>query len=402
MKNPDAGKNNGTLTTRIVCAVVFCLFSFCWLYFFQADVIAVAQHVLSGGVTTYDKTVGAVLITLALQFLQLLVFAVTRLARRTHALTYFPSMMALGWLSSSLECPDAWWWAAPVAFLAWAFAVWLSRQLLPFENDTKHPTGFFSRRTWLNVLQMTAMMVGVALVANSNAVYHFRAHAESALMEGDNDEALRVGGRSLETDVSLTMLRIFALARQNQIGERLFSYPVRGTSADMLPLRGSRSRLLMMPDTLIWDCLGRRPDSLMTVRQYIDSLERDTTTIGLIGTDSVVFRIVRGDTLLGEKPLIYRDYRLAGFLLDRRLDDFADCLPRYYELNTEALPRHYREALVLYQQLRDTIVLADSSTTTRYKEYRQQDSIYRQPQERHLRNEDLYGDTYWYYYDKRW
>ena len=394
--------NNGTLITRIVCAVVFCLFSFCWLYFFQADVIAVAQHVLSRGVTVYDKTVGAVLITLALQFIQILVYAITRLARRTHALTYFPSMMVLAWLSSSFECSGIWIWAAPIVLIVWGFCAWLSRQLLPFENDKKNLTGLFSRRTWLNVLQLTAMMVGVSLVGDSNAIYHFRAHAESALMKGDTEEALRVGNRSAETDANLTMLRIFALARRNELGERLFCYAIKGGSSDMLPLHGSHSHLLMLPDTLLWDYLGRRPDSLMTVRQYLDSLERDTTTIGLIGTDSMAFRIVKGDTLIGERPRVYRDYRLIGQLLDRRLDDFASSLPRYYEMTTDSLPRHYREALVLYQQLRDTLILADSTTTLRWKEYRRQDSIYSNPHERYVRNESLFGDTYWYYYDKRW
>ena len=50
--------------TQIACIVAFCVFSFVYLYFYQQDVLAAAQHVLSGGKTHYDRTVGAVLITL--------------------------------------------------------------------------------------------------------------------------------------------------------------------------------------------------------------------------------------------------------------------------------------------------------------------------------------------------
>ena len=109
-------KKNSTLVTQLVCAVLFCAFSFLWLFCFQADVIAVAQHVLSGGVTHYDRTVGALLITLVLQILQRVVATLTRLYRRTHAVTYLPSMLVLAVISDINADIDshfslgAWYW----------------------------------------------------------------------------------------------------------------------------------------------------------------------------------------------------------------------------------------------------------------------------------------------------
>ena len=64
-------KNSSTVAIRLMCAIVFLTFSFVWLYCFQADVLAAAQHVLSKGLTSYKPFVGAVLITLVLQVLQL-------------------------------------------------------------------------------------------------------------------------------------------------------------------------------------------------------------------------------------------------------------------------------------------------------------------------------------------
>ena len=80
---------------RVICAVVFCVFTFSFLYFYQADVLAMTQHVLSGGVSSYNRTVGVLLITLVLYLLQLLVYAISGLYKRAHALTYFPSLLAL-------------------------------------------------------------------------------------------------------------------------------------------------------------------------------------------------------------------------------------------------------------------------------------------------------------------
>ena len=83
-----------------MCAIVFLTFSFVWLYCFQADVLAAAQHVLSKGLTSYKPLVGALLITLVLQVLQLIVYALTRLRKRSHALTYLPSMLALAMITN--------------------------------------------------------------------------------------------------------------------------------------------------------------------------------------------------------------------------------------------------------------------------------------------------------------
>ena len=50
---------NSTFIIKVICAILFILFSFGFLYCYQADLIAMAQHVLSEGKTHYDKMVGA-------------------------------------------------------------------------------------------------------------------------------------------------------------------------------------------------------------------------------------------------------------------------------------------------------------------------------------------------------
>lgn len=381
MRYHNPNKKNGTITTKVVCAVCFLVFSFLWLYEFQADVLAVAQFALSHGATHYDRTIGALIITAVLFTVQLGVFSVMRLSRRTHALTYLPSMLILTVLSDISPDIDrhfsigAWWWVIPLVLLTWAGVVWLAKQLMPFENDDKQNTGLFSRRVWINLLQMAVMMLAVALVGNSNAVFHYRAHAEAALLKGDVDEALRVGYKSLETDETLTALRVHALARKGELGERLFAYPVVGSSETILP---NRAHLQLLPADTIWKYLGGRPLYAMMPQKYYKAMERDSLATPVMA-----------------------DYRLCGHLIDRDLDAFAAALPHYYEVaDSLPLPRHYREALVLYQHMRmnPIVVYHETVTEVDWENLRQMMDECADDAERKLRVFDKYRDSYWYYY----
>ena len=375
----------GTLTTRMVCAVCFLTFSFLWLFWFQADLLAVAQHALSGGVTHYDRTVGATIIPLVLYLLQLAVHAITRLSRRTHALTYMPSFLALAFLSdisvgagNVVEVGRLWWLLA-VVFVLWTGAVWLAKQMLPFSDSDKQPTGLFSARTWMNLVQMAVMMLFVAGVGNTNAVLHFRAHVETALLRGDYREALRTGWESLETDRQLTMLRAYALSREGLMGEKLFCYPVVGSGADLLPMNEAP---LLIPADSIWRHLGGKPAHTMSEGAFYRMLEHDS-----LATPAVA------------------DYALCGKLIDRDLKGFVRLLTKYYGRTT--LPRHYREALVLYAHLQhsggasfkgDLRFPSDEALSQEYEQLQEMTAHYPKGSEQQLQLLENYKDTYWYYY----
>lgn len=370
----------------IVCAVVFLLFSFCWLYRFQADVLAVAQHVLSDGQTSYNPFVGAVLITVILFIVQQGVYAVLRLNSCNHALTYFPSFLLLAMVSglaadnSGHISMGKWLWLFPLLMVLWGGFVWFSKQVVQTECDTSR-SGPFSRHTWRSTLLMCGMMLMVALFGSTNAVYHYRVHAEMALNNGNPDEALRAGARSAETDESLTMLRLYALSQKGLIGDSLFSYPVCGTSNDMLPLKDSRSRLLLYPVDSLWSYFGSvRPSEDMTVHEYLDALSVDSLSTSAL-----------------------RDYRLSAMLIDRQLDSFVVALPSYYPVVPDSLPRHYREALVLYyyNNVSDSTLRAscsDSLMIQRWQDFSDLRDQYSRNSEQQLRILEHFGRSYWTYY----
>ena len=373
--------NGSIITIRVMCAIVFFLFSFSWLFFFQADQLAMTQHVLSSGLTRYNPLIGALVITGLLMILQKGINYFVRLEKRSHALTYVPSMMLLALVSEvsqQIESGDGvslWIWVLPVlVLLVWGAVVWVARLAQEVEQDRNFT--LFSRPMWINALVMALQIICVAWIGNTNAVYHYRMQTETLLADGKYQKALEVGKRSLESDANLLMLRMYALARENALGEKLFEYPITANVEQMLPTSG-RTRMYFCPEDSLYRFLGGRPAEAMTPMHFLDLLER---------SDSVVPRQVA-------------DYKLCGLLIDRQIDRFASEIGKYYSLD-DRLPKHYREALVLYTHSRSNpvVVYHHAVTDEDWRNLQELERRFPDATERKGRVEDEYHETYWYYY----
>lgn len=366
---------------RLTCAIVFMLFSFLWLYGFEADVLAAFQHVVSEGRTEYHPLLGAVLITLALQALQLLVHALLRLTNRGHALTYFPSMLALALISAiSTDIAESydwgfWWILVPLVLAGWVFVCLVVRYIQNVEPD-KHLMVFLSRPMWINMLVLSVMMVMVAALSNTNAVFHYRMKAEACLLRGDYEGALDAGWESLESDADLQMIRMYAMARRGELGQRLFHYPIVGGSSMMLPTSGATS-FVRYPTDSLYRSFGARPARQMLPTTYLKALPATSMS---------------------------KDYQLCGLLIDRKIDDFVSLLLSSSSsgdsLDTARLPLHYREALTLYNHLRRHPVLIYRNPVMEedFRNLQELERKYPDATERQGKVEDLYGLTYYYYY----
>ena len=376
---------------RFTCAIVFLSFSFLWLYRFQADVLAAVQHVLSGGMTKYHPLLGAVLITVVLQLLQLLVYTFFPLTNRGHALTYFPSMLVLALLSTiSTDLSESYTWGwrwiwVILALVAWVGVCLVVRYIQNVEPD-KNAQVFFSRPMWINMLVMFLMMIGVAALGNTNAVFHYRMRAETCLLEGDYQGALDVGRKSLESDIHLQMIRMYAMAKRGELGERLFHYPIVGSSSVMLPT-SSESSFVRYPVDSLYRAFGAKPARKMLPMTYLDLIAVRT-----------------GFSNQSGMSVAAKDYILCGLLIDRNLDEFVERLPLYYtvgdSLDTRHLPKHYREALTLYNHLRrhPKVLYRQAVMEEDYNNLRELEKKYPNDTERKGKVEDIYGNTYWYYY----
>ncbi len=385
--------NGSTVTIRVMCAIVFLLFSFCWL-FFQADQLAMTQHVLSGGLTQYDPVMGTLIITGLLMVLQLCINHFLRLKKRSHALTYVPSMMLLALVSEvsqQIESGDGvspWTWVLPLlVLLVWGAVVWVARLAQEVESDRNFT--LFSRPMWINALMMAVQIICVAWIGNTNAVYHYRMQTETLLVDGKYQKALEVGKESLESDANLLMLRMYALARENALGEKLFEYPITANVEQMLPTSG-RTRMYYCPEDSLYKFLGGRPAEAMTPMHFLDLLERRDTTL-----NTRTPAPPRPRTSVS--PVI--DYKLCGLLIDRQIDRFAREIGKYYPLD-DHLPKHYREALVLYTHSRSNpvVVYHHDVTDEDWRNLQELESRFPNATERQGRVEDQYHGTYWYYY----
>lgn len=370
---------NGTAVVKTVSAIVFCLFSFAWLFFFQADLLTVAQHELSHGVTHYNSTVGAILITVTLWLLQRWVQLCFRNVAAGYALSFFPSVLVLTLLTDyhpgggGQTYLTVWSWLAPLLLAVWGVLVAVLRNLGTSEPSDKGDG--ISRLLWSNLLLLCLQFLFVTLAANGNDVTHYRARMETLMANCEFDKALMVGNRSSATDQHLTMLRAYALSRQGEMGEALFRYPIKGSSSTLLPVAGG-AQLFVYPADSVWRHLGARPLDYMNAKTYLKALEA-----------------------CGRATRAVADYRLCGCLVDRDLDTFARLLPKYYTVN-DSLPRHYREALVLYthQRTHPALVYHDNVMDTDFADFQKLEDAYPEGNARKLAVYEQYFGTYWWYY----
>lgn len=396
MNYNNANRSNSTVFPRVMCAIVFILFSWIYLFYFQADILAVAQHVLSGGVTTYDKTVGAILITAVLMLLQLLVYGVFRLGAAFHALTYLPSMIILAVITDISADIDnsqlflVWCVVLPLLLVLSGVIMFLAGKLQP--KFIKEPTHLFSRTMWVSMLLMLLMIVGVCSVSNTNAVFHYRVKAESCLIDKDYEAAAEVGIKSMETDSSLTMIRAFALACNGELGDKLFAYPVKCSGNALIPMpmdsasiadgKITTTRFMRYPLIEFYKKLGACPAKSMRAIDFLHLMER------------------RGKATQMEK-----DYVLTIHLVDCDLDGFVKDLRRYYE-NVDSigdlLPRYYREALTLYRHQRTAPVIKyyNEVMEADYKDFQDLLKKYDKESEKMLNACEYYAGSYWRYYEE--
>ena len=371
--------NNGTLL-KTACAIVFILFVFSYLYFFQADLLAMAQHVLSGGATRYDPIVGTVVITVVLYLVHVGICKLGGLDGMFHAFTYLPSLLVLVALTDIDDVADGnvlggvWMWLSLSLIVVYVAVSLFLRFRGTCITAAQNVSGV--SLMWKNLLIMACMFIGVCLCGNGDRVLHYRLRIESLLGSGAYAKALSVGEKSEDADESLTMLRAFALSRSRQLGERLFEYPLKGGSEALLP--GKRgARCLLFPEEHIFKYLSIRRKGDMHAMEYLLYIERN----GLAMKSAT-------------------DYILCGYLLDKNLDAFVSAIRHKYNIASASLPKHYKEALTLYTHLRANPVLVyhDEVMDADYADLQKLTRSYPDVRERESYVRDTYGDTYWYYY----
>lgn len=352
-------RKGSTTALIVVCAIIFCLFSFLYIYFYQTPTLAYEQHVLSGGVTVYHPLVSAILITVIAQVLQIIVTSITGLRGGSHALTYLPSMLGIAIITSGM--PDGnggliapfWLWLILPLLVVYICVIRIVQQWL---NASSRAMALFSSGTLsINLFTLFVMMLCTCVMSNGNELFHRQITAEQQLLNQDYSTLAHEGEGREATDSTLTLLRAIAMDKQHTIADSFFTQPVVGGTASLMRLENVRP--------------------LMVGKRFL--MRRKSS-----------------------------DYRLCALLAGRDLDGFARLIVKCCDVNRanakDSLPQHFREALVLYQHQRSNPVthFTDSLLEADYADFRK--LVQSCPNEA-IRRHQLrlhYTNTYWRYYYK--
>ena len=384
MYNSNRNLEDGSATVvRTVCAIVFLLFVAIYVFFYQEDTLALTQHILSGGATIYSRVIGGIIITIVLALLHFTTAKVMRTKPLCiYALSCFPSLYILAMLTDfdTSQPLSPWrWWAIlmPLAAAVWWGVVYFLGELLRYRcSDIRHEEGYLARTLGCNIFILAAMMIGVGLLSNSNDITHYRLRMERLLMHGEYAKALEVGKASDKTDASLTMLRVFALAHEGRLGDELFKYPVRGTSASIVPELSDGKMLMLSPDS-VYRMLGAIPRHGQTIKNYLKAIVKS-----------------------GQATKAAIEYQLCGMLIDKDLDGFVNLLMKTHKID-DTLPLHYREALILYTHRRSSpkVVYRNTVMDTDYDDMQRLEAETKSPGERRIQIYKQFSGTYWEYFD---
>ena len=384
MYNSNRNREDGSATVvRTVCAIVFLLFVAIYVFFYQEDTLALTQHILSGGATIYSRVIGGIIITIVLALLHFTTAKVMRTKPLCiYALSCFPSLYILAMLTDfdTSQPLSPWrWWAIlmPLAAAVWWGVVYFLGELLRYRcSDIRHEEGYLARTLGCNIFILAAMMIGVGLLSNSNDITHYRLRMERLLMHGEYAKALEVGKKSDKSDANLTMLRVFALAHEGRLGDELFKYPVRGTSASIVPELSDGKMLMLSPDS-VYRMLGAIPRHGQTTKNYLKAIVKS-----------------------GQATKAAIEYQLCGMLIDKDLDGFVNLLMKTHKID-DTLPLHYREALILYTHRRSSpkVVYRNTVMDTDYDDMQRLEAETKSPGERRIQIYKQFSGTYWEYFD---
>lgn len=376
-------KNTALPMTNTICTLVFLVFVFTNLFCFQNNMLVYAQHVLSGGTTVYNSLVGAVILSIILGLLSLFSSRFfTNNMYSVPAIYHLPSLLVLASLtdvhitSGNDESVYGHTWIVSIVIFC---VLILINRLAKGMLASPQPKSSFDiiRNVNLNIVVMLAMIAYVMAMSNTNEMDHEVLRQEVLIRQERFAEVLSPAKKQNLASAHLTTLRSFAMVKTKEVGEHFFEYPVLGNSDDILP--STDNPMLVAPDKQIFKFIGGKPAEGMKAKFCLQVLDWR----GKLNPEA-------------------RDYLYLAFLLDKDLDGFVNHLAKD-SADVANLPKHYREALVLYNHLR-TEPKIDFSKPELETDFSDFEALRKKNADKVLNDNALrqaYGTTYWYYYYRR-
>lgn len=349
--------------------LLFTIFCFAFLNGLQSDLVSLTLikvfHLpylfVSGGI--------AFILSLSFVCIQIFLNRFLRLKGRRHAISFIPSFILLTLFTNLVPSISI------LTFIPIIAGLLVFIFLVAFPHRGFHTHDTFWTLFQPNLLCMLLCFLFVAIFSNTNDIFHYELKTERKLIYNHHEAALLVGQESLESSHLLLSLRAYALSNEKKLGERLFEYPIPSRDSDLFFEENEFPNMICSEKYFIKKGI---PKSLKDLLR----------------------KVATGD--ISTKDSATADYWLCTLLLEKKLDLFAQWLPQFYPINNSHinLPKHYREALVLYNSLfiHPRLIYHSIFTEQNYEDFMELYNKYPNLVERNNFTRRLYGNTYWWYY----
>ena len=376
----DSGEKRLQRVVATVCATLFAVFAFLFVAVYQAPLLEAFYNEVATGKLSYNPWLVGGVVSALLTVLAVWLNRFAMLRREWTALAYLPSALLLAFITdidrrlyTSGSFSYSWIYIFSSAVLVYCFVAFILRRIL-FEK-IKDVTMTTNRVLWRNLLLMVLLICLVGTLSNSEENFKRETKVMSYYNDGNVANALRVGKESFTASRELTAMRAYILAREGKLGERVFEYPQLYASEGLLPPAQRTSPLL--PDS-VYSLLGATPFDGESATGFLS-------------------RVVSGDSATAAA----KEYYLTSLLLEKRLIEFKDeVFSMYDSVAVDSLPKHYREALMLYADIAGTgeFVISDAAMHDKLAKLRVLETEHSEAFIRSNYVRRSFGDTYWWYF----
>lgn len=400
---------NSTAMINVACAIVFLIFVFLYVFCYQADMLTYIQHVWSGGKTHFDPLVGAISFCIVLYLIYYGVKTLFPLPHYLKALSFFPSLLFLGVLTSVTPETDEslsvgnWSWISMILLVGFVIVMKPLRELSSLDIKLKDDS-LFSKVAWANYLILGILFLITFAIGNGNRQLHKDLRVENLIDKREYAKASEVGMKSYTSDSTITMLRALALSKQNRLGENLFGYRLTGGSMSLVPHRDNSCKFSFADEGILWRQLGAMPrEEIRDVKSFLRSLRRHNVARPAVNDYMLTAYLLDRDLTGFVKELSYQldTVKIAANIKGKQLDTLQQRKTDVLNAGLKKLPRHYREALILYNHIHTNrlITYTNEVIDADYLDFHAiEQKAYKNPEERRSALQDSYSGTYWFYY----
>lgn len=376
----NAGERRLQNFITILCALIFALFAFTFVAIYKSPEIEVVYDVVATGKLQYNGYLLSAVFTLLLLGSALWLNRFAGFRREWTAMAYIPSALLLAFFTDidrSFFVGDyglaMWGWVSGAGLLLYAgFSFVLNRML--FEK-IKDSSAVAHRIIWRNLIIFVLLFMAVGSLSDGDKDFRREALQYVFFKKGDVDGAVAVGKHSPISSRQLSAQRAFLLSLKGELAEHFFNYPVYFDAESLLPAVERDAPIA--PDVIYSHIGGERKAGESSLGFLQRVAER---------SDSAV---------------VARDYFLMALLAERRLVDFTDRLFEFYNVSDcDRLPKHYKEALMLYAHILPSfdVRVDDGAMRARFDAMMQQAAECGGSSMSSYLMCLSYGDTYWWYF----